>query len=117
MTKHLLVWVLIGLQFSAKGQEQSILGLWKGEDKQEIKIQIYYAKDGAYYGKTSDGKEKIVLKRMIYDTLKKHYKGTMHPPDANIELNATLIQIGPNKLKITVRKLLLTKTMYISRIQ
>jgi len=109
--------LLIGLQYYASGQEKTITGLWKDDGKENIKIEIYYAKDGAYYGRDADNKQKVVLKKLVYDADKKQYKGTMHPPDANIELNATLTQISPDKIKITVRKLLLTKTMYISRIQ
>lgn len=109
--------LLIALANDAIAQGKSITGLWKDEDKQGVKIQIYHANDGAYYGKAVDSSGKIVLKKLIYNSLKKQYKGTMHPPNANIELNATLTQISADRIKITVRKLLLTKTMYISRIQ
>lgn len=106
------------------GQSPSVLlGKWKGEDKPNNHTEFFQEKDGLYYGKLIfEGVEKknigkILFKKMTYNTAKKEFKGWMSPPEGDMEIDASLTFISPDKLKIVVRKFLMSKTIYLIRIK
>lgn len=122
--KTLIIFILLQF-FAALAPAQtaaSIIGKWKGEDKPNNHIAISLHPDGMYYGilvyeegKTTNLGKKI-LNHLKYDAEKNIFKGTMSPPDANITLNITLSIVDNKKLKLTAKKLFLTKTLYFLRI-
>jgi hypothetical protein len=101
----------------------SLIGKWKGEDKPNNHTEFFVAKDGFYYGKLIyEGVEtknlgNLIFKKVKFNSAKNNYQGKMCPPDANLEIDATISFITPNKLKIVLKKLLLSKTIYFVRIQ
>jgi hypothetical protein len=86
-------------------------------------MEIYLAKNGKYYGKaindnsTPSKNGNLIIKKLSYITEAKNYKGTMEPPDMNVTLNITVTLETANRLKIVAKKLLMSKTIYFSRIQ
>lgn len=122
LKKTLLTALLI---FSAECFSQyanDIIGKWQNVDDASFQIEIYLAKDGNYYGKilndskSQGNKGKIVLHKLSYHVDKKIYTGIMNPPDANIKLNAEIVFVSSKKLKINVRKFLMSKTMYLTKL-
>ena len=120
--------VLIGFLFlntSAFCQTAgSITGNWKFELKDKpLEMEIYRAKDSAYYGKIINDTSKpskdgtIVLKKLIYNRGAQNFKGTMRPHDANIELDVTITEIDQSRLKAVAKKLLVSKIVYLTRIK
>jgi hypothetical protein len=105
------------------GQSPSALvGKWKGEDKPDNHSEFFLAKDGFYYGKLIyEGKEKknlgkILFHKLKYDATTKTFQGSMSPPDADLKINATISFFGKEKLKVVVKKFMMTKTIYLLRL-
>jgi hypothetical protein len=100
--------ILFSISISAQ-TEKNIIGKWKGEDKQGMETEFYLDKDGLYYGKIIKDVDKkgvlgkIIFKKMKYDPKSKSFKGTMSPPDRDIEINAT--------------KFVMTKIVFLIRIK
>jgi hypothetical protein len=100
-----------------------IIGQWKGEKEPERQMEFYLDKDGLYCAKaitskqTEMVKEQVLLKKLKYDEASKTFRGMMSPPDANVELNATVTMISSNKLKIVAKKLVMSKTIYLIRVK
>jgi len=102
----------------------TITGNWKFELKDEtLEMEVYLATDGTYYGKlindnsnpTKNGT--LILKKLKYNKESQKFKGTMRPHDANIELDVTVTAIDKDRLKMIAKKLLISKTMYLTRIK
>ena len=117
------VFVLL-VSISAFGQKaKEIEGVWKSDDKKKIEIQIYLASDGYYYGKIiqdQDNKNnvgKIILKELKYDNKNNSFSGIMLPPDKDIEANATITFENNKKIKVVAKKLLLSKTIYFTKVK
>ena len=110
------------LAFGQKANQ--IIGIWKSDDgEKNMQMEIYLAKDGNYYGKvindnsTPSKNGSLVIKKLSYSTDTKSYKGTMEPPYMNVTLNVTVTLESANRLKILAKKLIMSKTIYFSRIQ
>ncbi|MFM9838298.1 MAG: hypothetical protein ACKVOQ_08550 [Cyclobacteriaceae bacterium] len=101
----------------------SIVGQWKDEKEPDRQMEFYQDKDGLYYAKTINSKKKemvngqVLVKKLKYDEASKTFKGTMSPPDANLELNATVTIVSNDKLKIVAKKLVMSKTIHLIRIK
>lgn len=102
----------------------SITGNWKSEIKDKpLAMEIYMAADNAYYGKVINDSSspsqngRITLKKLEYDIPSQTFKGTMRPPDADIELAVTVAIIDKDRLKLTAKKMLITRTVYLTRIK
>lgn len=101
----------------------AIIGQWKDEKEPERQMEFYLDKDGLYYAKTINSKKKemvngqVLVKKLKYDEASKTFKGTMSPPDANLELNATVTIMSNDKLKIVAKKLVMSKTIYLVRLK
>lgn len=102
----------------------SIAGNWKFEIKDKpLEMEIYLAKDSTYYGKMINDTSKpskngtIILKKLKYNKESQNYKGAMHPHDADIELDVTVIAIDKDRLKAIAKKLLMSRTIYLTRIK
>ena len=115
---------LFFITFSAFAQNPNdITGKWKTEDHIKMQAEIYLGTDGLYYGKIIQDQDnpktigKIILKKLKYDNKSATYKGLMSPPDKDAELNATLSLENENKIKIVARKLILSKTIYFTRVK
>jgi uncharacterized protein (DUF2147 family) len=99
----------------------SIAGNWKNEDNDKpMEMEIYLAKDGSYYGKVINSSDPakngtLAIKSLMYDEASKKWKGTLQPPDINMALNITVTMENINRLKIVARKLLMSKTIYLTR--
>lgn len=102
----------------------AVIGKWQNEDKDKaIQMEIYLAKDGKYYGKIiNDNKKKskngtIAISGLLFNENTQTYKGTMQPPDTDINLNVIVSLENTNRLKVVAKKLFMSKTMYLSRIK
>ena len=102
----------------------SITGNWKFEKKDNpLEMEIYLAKDSTYYGKIINDTSKpskngtIILKKLKYNKDSQNYKGTMHPHDAVIELDLTVIVIDKDRLKEIAKKLIISRTIYLTIIK
>lgn len=87
----------------------TLIGKWRGEDKPNNHTEFFIAKDGLYYGKLIfEGAEKknlgkVLMKKLSYNSITKEFKGTMSPPDGEMELNVILSFVGNDKLKVVVK--------------
>lgn len=102
----------------------NITGKWKIDVKDKpAEMEIYLAKDDAYYGKiindnnTPSKNGTIVLKELKYNKASQNFKGTMRPADADIDLNVTLTAVDSDRLKMVAKKLLISRTVYLTRIK
>lgn len=116
--------LLVGLCLGSNAQtENAIIGKWEGADGKDFMVEIYLAKDHYFYGKVASAAKatpnsgKIILNKFIYSPSEKAYAGTMSPPDSNTEISAKIVFVNADKLKITARKFVFTKTMYLTRVK
>ena len=96
-------------------------GNWVTTEMDNTSINIYLAKDGYWYGKIikSDSKEhvgKFLLKKLKYDITKKVLTGELQRPGNGMKVNATLSVNSDGTLKVVGKKLLLSKTVYFSKL-
>jgi hypothetical protein len=122
--RTLLTCATVFLAFAAFSQSaSSIVGQWKDEKEPDRQMEFYQDKNGLYYAKTINSKKKemvngqVLVKKLKYDEASKTFKGTMSPPDANLELNATVTIVTNDKLKIVAKKLVISKTIHLIRIK
>lgn len=100
-----------------------IIGKWQNTNDSLFQIEIFLARNGYYYGKVlNDQKQvqnngKIILQKLRYDSSQKTYSGLMMPPDANITINAEIRLLPSNKIKLKISKSIISKTMYLIKIQ
>jgi hypothetical protein len=59
----------------------------------------------------------VLVKNLKYDEVTKTFKGMMTPPDANLELSATVTMVSNDKLKIVAKKLVMSKTINLIRLK
>jgi uncharacterized protein (DUF2147 family) len=119
-----IVGILVNIMAANAQTGNTIVGKWKAEeDDKALQMEIYLAKDGRYYGKVindngQDSKNgKLVLKELKYNEQGKTYKGYMKVPDGNMELNVTLTLMSNDRLRMTGKKLIMSKTFYLLRIK
>jgi hypothetical protein len=112
------------VMLAARAQSASvIIGQWQDQKEPDRQMEFYLDKDGLYYAKIINSKKKemmngqVLLKKLKYDQISKTFKGTMSPPDANLELNATVTIVTNDKLKIVAKKLVMSKTIQLIRIK
>jgi uncharacterized protein (DUF2147 family) len=124
--KIMFLWIcfFMGSQVLYAQNAHAILGKWKNLDEgKAMQLEIYLAQDGKYYGKVINDNDQpskngtIALKALQYDAAMGSYKGTMSPPDANMDIHVTLSLQNVNKLKMVGKKLFISKTFYLQRIQ
>ena len=100
-----------------------IIGNWKDEKEPDRQMEFYLDKNGFYYAKIINSKRKempngkILIKELKYDELSNTFKGVMSPPDATLELSATVTMTTKDKLKIVAKKLVISKTIHLMRIK
>jgi uncharacterized protein (DUF2147 family) len=123
-----ILWVglsFIAISVTALAQSPNdIIGKWNNEAPgTSMQMEIFLATDGKYYGKTIRSKEhpaqegKITLKALVYDQKTNQYTGSMKVPDGNMELNISLLLVNKDRIKMTGKKLLMSKTFYLARIK
>jgi uncharacterized protein (DUF2147 family) len=107
----------------AQQSPNAIVGRWKGEEEgKPLQMEIYLAADGKYYGKVVNDDNKkskngaIVVKQLSYIPKSNTYKGSMQPPEAAMTFNITLSLENNDRIRIVARRFLISKTMYLSRI-
>jgi uncharacterized cupredoxin-like copper-binding protein len=124
--KIMFLWIcfFMGSQVLYAQNAHDILGKWKNLDEgKAMQMEIYLAQDGKYYGKIINDNNQpskngtIALKALQYDAPTASYKGTMQPPDSKMEIQITATLVGNNKLKMVGKKLFMSKTFYLQRIQ
>jgi hypothetical protein len=96
-----------------------LLGKWNAEDDATKQVEFFLSTDGYFYGKavgnSSDGKMKaghLFLQKIWYDAANKSWKGTLHPPDVNMSIDARITVDGHQKIKVVGQKFFMTKTIY-----
>jgi hypothetical protein len=118
-----LIFAILSSMTAWSQTEHDIIGKWKGEDKPDMQSEFYLAKDGLYYGKIIKDTEnkgtlgRIILKKFKYNVKTNSFKGTMSPPDRDMELDATITFESNDKLKIVAKKFIISKTIYFIRIK
>jgi hypothetical protein len=101
----------------------AIMGHWRDEKEPHRQMEFFLDANGLYHAKTINSKDKdmingqVLLKNLKYDEYTRAFKGLMSPPDANLELDATVIMINNNRLKISAKKWMMSKTIYLIRIK
>jgi len=112
------------VMLAARAQSASaIIGQWKDEKEPDRQMEFYLDKDGLYYAKIINSKKKemmngqVLVKKLKYDEVTKTFKGTMTPPDANLELSATVTMVSNDNLKIVAKKLVMSKTINLIRLK
>jgi len=122
-SKFIFTLMLFGLCLSLKAQSaNSIIGRWQNANDKYFQVEIFLAKDKCFYGKiisntkTPSNIGKIILDKFIYNAGKKQFSGTMSPPNTDAKLSAEIIFVNADKLKLTVHKFFITKTINLIRI-
>lgn len=117
----LLLLPLVLILTSFKSNE-SITGKWVFSDSpREIEI---YKENNRYYGKLikvsgTEKKEKvghILLLDFIYDPSEKEYTGKINSP-GGMSASGILSVLNENKLKFSIKKLFISKSFTLTRIQ
>jgi hypothetical protein len=110
--------------YTTTGQTaSSIIGQWKDEKETDRQMEFFLDKDGLYYSKAINNKSKesinghVLVRKLQFDKTTKTFEGIMSPPDSDMDMNATISFIHKDKLKVVVKKFLMTKTMYLTRIK
>ena len=117
-TTALLVMLAVRAQSAS-----AIVGQWKDEKEPDRQMEFYLDKDGLYYAKIINSKKKemmngqVLVKKLKYDEVTKTFKGSMTPPDANLELSATVTMVSNDNLKIVAKKLVMSKTINLIRLK
>lgn len=104
-------------------QQPDLRGEWKGStERGDIKVKIMQDSDSSYYGivmedaNNSKNKGKLMLKEVVFNKKEKCYSGKMMPPDIDLQLNVIITQHSPGQLKMVARRLFMSKTILLSRI-
>ena len=108
---------LITLKASAQTGKSSIEGKWYAEELDQSVIEITRLQNGNFEGviKSSSTAEYLghkVIYDFKYDKDKRHYNGTINSAARNIELDGTIVLQNTNSLKVTGKKLWMSKTFY-----
>jgi hypothetical protein len=122
--KLILLLGLLWISHPSLAQRASlILGQWKNMEEPDRQMEFILGNDGKYQAHiihdTDDASHhgKVVLKDLQYDAKTKSFKGLMSPPDADMELTATVFFEGPDKLKIVAKKFIMTKTIHLEKLK
>nr|WP_293296845.1 hypothetical protein [Allomuricauda sp.] len=102
---------------STSQNSDAIVGNWKSEDNKYIKF--YSVKEGVYYGKINDKKDKYngkILCEVKYNNQKKSYTGTLRPPETDVTLKTVITIVNSKKMKIVSSKFLISKTVYCTKV-
>lgn len=115
--------LLLAISIGTSAQQASeIIGQWKSEEKPERHMEFFIGNEGLYFAKLvydqseKAEKGKTILKDLRFNESSKTFSGVMMPPDGNLELNATIMLVGVDRIKIVATKLFMTKTLYLRRI-
>ena len=117
----LLLLPLVMILTSFKSNE-SITGKWAFSDSpREIEI---YRENNKYYGKIikvsgTEKKEKvghILLLDFVYNPSEKEYNGNINSP-GGMNASGVLSVVNDNKLKFSIKKLFISKSFTLTRIQ
>jgi hypothetical protein len=103
---------IIGMNLAERFSNQptkEIVGSWNSEDQNLKTLIIYKGTNNLYYGKNEAGK--IILKDLKYDEKSESFIGSMTPPDAKIELTATVTLLENGNLKVEASKFIMKTTM------
>lgn len=120
--KILLLLLPLVLLLTSFKNNDSITGKWVFSDSsREIEI---YRENNKHYGKIikvsgTEKKEKvghILLLDFIYDPSEKQYKGNINSP-GGMSASGILSIINENKLKFSIKKLFISKSFTLIRIQ
>ena len=130
-TKNILTLIALLTSFTGLNAQYSLVGTWQPEDKENL-IEIY-EENGKYYGKvtgsenpTEDEKIKskiesdvmvILLKDFEKKDKKKYCCGTLFSPKKQKEMSATISIESEDKIKITVKKGFMSKSLYWHKVQ
>ncbi len=115
--------LLLGVLAARAQTAATIVGQWRDEQKPERQREFYQDKDGLYYSKVINSQSKdmlngqLLVKKMKYDDATKTFTGMMSPPNAKLELDATITVLSNDKLRIVAKKLLISKTIYLVRLK
>jgi len=93
----------------------AILGKWTTEEKKDLLLEIYKSADGLFYGKNQTGK--LVLQQLQFDSKTKAYKGKMLAPEKDILVDVTVYNENVDRLKMVVKKFMITKIIYLTKIK
>jgi hypothetical protein len=117
-----ITFLLIGSQLFSQSKENDIEGNWYCEEADKTTMKIFKSKDGLWYSivLTSDDKKSIgknALKKLEYNPTENHYKGGLYVASKNLNLSAVVSLQPDGKLKVVGKKLIISKTVYWSRVK
>jgi hypothetical protein len=99
-----------------------ILGKWQATEDYSKQVEFFKSAEGYIDGKAlGDSQDKkmkagqLIFQKCWFDEGEKNWKGTMRPPGSSIEVNATFSIEKDGKLKVVIRKFLMSKTMYFNK--
>jgi hypothetical protein len=118
----IISFLLIGSQLFSQSKEHDIAGNWYSEEADKTTMEIFKSKDGLWYSTvlTSDDKRGIgknALKKLAYNPTENYYKGDLYAAGKNSNLSAVVSLQPDGKLKVLGKKLIISKTVYWSRVK
>ncbi len=94
--------------------DTDLIGQWKDSLKTDRLISITKDQKGLFYGK--DQKGQVVLK-ILTKAQHNTYTGEITPPGTKFTASVRLEFINPDKLKLTMNKLFISKILILNRVQ
>lgn len=102
---------------------QVIAGRWRALDKKAVEIEITSDKNSDYFGKVvknetePDKVASLILSDLQFNSSNSTYTGKMTPPGLGFSLDAEVILIHTDTIKIVARKSIVSKTILFVRLK
>ena len=110
-----LMMLAFNFQFDQK-DENTIEGVWFAKELENSTIEITKNNKNIWIGKIIESDNKSIINKIIFNNLKSDNEakwiGKLTNPIKEIEVDAKLNLVNPNKLKIVGKKFFFTKTFY-----
>lgn len=110
-----LLTITFNLQLDQKN-ENTLEGVWFAKELQNSSIEITKNNKNIWVGKIIESDNKSIINKIIFNNLKSDNEGKwigkLTNPIKEIEVDAKLNLVNPNKLKIVGKKFFFTKTFY-----
>lgn len=111
---------LLSVKVFAQDSTEKVIGLWYAEELEQSIIEVVSLEDGSFEGVIkSSSTPKYVGHKVIYDfrfdAEENKYKGTISSAARNMELDGSITIEEDGRLKLTGKKLFMSKTFYWER--
>lgn len=98
------------------------MGKWRSIEDSGKQVEFFHGADNLYHGKVINSVNKsipnghLLFKNGVYVPADHTIKGFLSSPGRSLEIDATIIFITQDKLKVIGRTFLITKTLFFDRI-